>query len=207
MARSYLSNYVLIIPFLSLPWMFKRKGTLLFPLIACIIFLAVLLIETWMWDRYAAPIGGVFFCLLVEGFRRLKLWKCCKKPFGLAIFIGVLALFALQTLLWMKVRKWEYSRKDWDWQRVQIINNLQKEGGKHLIFVRYGPNQSVHNDWVHNGADIDGSAIVWARDMGDENNKKLIDYYKDRKVWLLEADNEYDPPPDKIKPARLTSYK
>lgn len=206
LARGYLWNYVLIIPFITLPWMFKRKGTTIFPPVAFLIFTLAMAVETWMWDRYAAPIGGIFFCLTVEGFRRLRLWKCCNRPLGVAIVIAVLALCLLQTLLWFKTRKWEYSKKDWDWQRVQIIKKLQTDGGKHLIFVRYGQNQSVHNDWVHNSADIDGSTIIWARDMGKETNKKLIDYYKDRKIWLLEADNEYDPPPEKIKQAVLKPY-
>ncbi len=204
-AKGYLNNYVLIIPLLTFPFMFKRSGVRLFPLIAFLIFSCVMVVETWMWDRYVAPAGVLFFCIVVEGFRRLRLWRCCNKLIGLAIVIAVLVLCLLQTTLWLKVRKWEYSRRDWDWQRVQIIKKLEGEGGKHLIFVKYGPNQSVHNDWVHNGADIDGQTVVWARDMG-EKNKVLIDYYKDRKLWLLEADNEYDPPPDKIKPAVLKPY-
>jgi hypothetical protein len=109
--------------------------------------------------------------------------------------------------LWAKTRKWEYSRRDWDWQRQEIIRKLESEGGKHLIFVRYGQKQSVHNDWVHNSADIDGSRVVWARDMGDEKNRRLIEYYRDRKVWLIEAENEYDPPPEKIQKVELKPYK
>jgi hypothetical protein len=33
---------------------------------------------------------------------------------------------------------------------------------------------------------------VWARDMGPAQNKELIDYFRDRHVWLVEAD---DTPP------------
>ncbi|MGC8888220.1 MAG: hypothetical protein ACP5MG_13800 [Verrucomicrobiia bacterium] len=206
LAKGYLWNWALVIPFFTLPFMFRRRGTALFPLAGFLIFTVAIAIETWMWDRYAAPAGALFFCLVVEGFRRLKLWKCCNRPLGVAIVIAALALCAIQTALWLKTRKWEYSRRDWDWQRVQIIKKLESDGGKHLIFVRYGEHQSVHNDWVHNSADIDGQKVVWARDMGGDKNKNLIGYYKDRKVWLLEADNEYDPQPDKIKPAILKPY-
>ena len=34
------------------------------------------------------------------------------------------------------------------------------------MIVRYGPGHNLQDDWVFNRADIDGSAIVWARDWG-----------------------------------------
>jgi hypothetical protein len=59
---------------------------------------------------------------------------------------------------------------------------------RHLILVRYSPEHIVNDEWVYNQADIDGSKVVWARDMGAENNLEVIRYFKDRKVWLLEPD-------------------
>jgi hypothetical protein len=38
------------------------------------------------------------------------------------------------------------------------------------------------------GADIDGSKVVWARDMGAEKNQNLIEYFSDRQVWLVKPD-------------------
>ena len=75
--------------------------------------------------------------------------------------------------------------------RPRLIANLERQGGRHLILVRYTPAHSAHNEWVYNDADIDGSPVVWARDMGEEKNRELLDYYKDsrsRHIWLLEAD-------------------
>ena len=43
-------------------------------------------------------------------------------------------------------------------------------------------------EWVYNGADIDHAKIVWARDMGNDQNEELLRYYNDRRVWLLDAD-------------------
>ena len=40
-------------------------------------------------------------------------------------------------------------------------------------------------------------SVVWARDMGAAKNQELIDYYKDRRVWLVEPDE---------KPVRVTPH-
>jgi hypothetical protein len=72
--------------------------------------------------------------------------------------------------------------------RRDAIRRLESEGGRHLVVVRYGPNHDVHEEWVYNDADIDGSSVIWARDMGDARNRELLDYYRDRHVWLLEPD-------------------
>ncbi|MGD1108446.1 MAG: hypothetical protein ABR865_15505, partial [Terracidiphilus sp.] len=53
------------------------------------------------------------------------------------------------------------------------------------------------DEWVYNRADIDGSKVVWAREMNAADNSELIHYYGDRRVWLVE--------PDAI-PARIEPY-
>jgi hypothetical protein len=53
------------------------------------------------------------------------------------------------------------------------------------------------DEWVYNGADIDGQRVVWARDLGDSENQKLEHYYPDRKLLLLEPDS---------RPPRLGPY-
>jgi hypothetical protein len=50
---------------------------------------------------------------------------------------------------------------------------------------------------VYNEADIDHAKVVWARDIGGEQNEELLRYYKDRCVWLLDADEA---------PPKLSSY-
>jgi hypothetical protein len=44
--------------------------------------------------------------------------------------------------------------------------------------------------------DIDGSKVVWARDMDEKDNQELIQYFKNRSVWLLEPDES----PPKLAP-------
>ncbi|MGO4879312.1 MAG: hypothetical protein ACLP59_00645 [Bryobacteraceae bacterium] len=84
-------------------------------------------------------------------------------------------------------------------RRVFIDKQLAQAPGKQLVFVRYWPQHIFQDEWVYNAADIDGSRVVWARDLGAEEDQKLIRYYPDRTVWLLEPDAR---PPRLTKPGR-----
>ncbi len=72
--------------------------------------------------------------------------------------------------------------------RAEISAWLQRQPGKHLVLVRYRPWHSPDVEWVYNGADIDASHVVWARDMKPPENAEITAYFRDRRVWLLEAD-------------------
>jgi len=55
------------------------------------------------------------------------------------------------------------------------------------VFVHYAPQHKFH-EWIHNEADIDAARVVWALDLGEEENNKLMAYYPDRHVWMVEPD-------------------
>jgi hypothetical protein len=82
-------------------------------------------------------------------------------------------------------------------ERAQIESRLEGLPGGQLAIVRYVPEHNPQDEWVYNGADIDGSKVVWAREMDASNNLELLHYYRNRRVWLVE--------PDAI-PARVTPY-
>jgi hypothetical protein len=77
---------------------------------------------------------------------------------------------------------------DFSAARRKIMTQLEGTSGRHLVLVRYAPEHVLHNEWVYNRADIDASKIVWAREMNASEDKALLDYYRERRVWLLEAD-------------------
>jgi hypothetical protein len=77
-------------------------------------------------------------------------------------------------------------------RRIFVAGELEQVPGKLLVFVRYQPHHIFQDEWVYNAADIDGARIVWARDLGAEENRKLTQYFPDRVPILLEPD--YQPP-------------
>ena len=85
-----------------------------------------------------------------------------------------------------------------NWPRADVVSQLQSIPGQHLVIVRYSyDHHNVNYEWVYNAADIDRSKIVWAREIQGADISPLLNYYKDRNVWLVEADSD---------PARLVPY-
>jgi hypothetical protein len=72
--------------------------------------------------------------------------------------------------------------------RADLLHDLESKPGKHVVLVRYGPDHSVHEEWVFNAADIDASKVIWARDLPGEINDQLFRYYPDRTIWLATPD-------------------
>jgi hypothetical protein len=81
-----------------------------------------------------------------------------------------------------------YGTEPFGLPRASVAAELAKRPGKQLAVVRYAPGHAPFDDWVYNAADIDGSQVVWARDMGGKKNLPLLGYFKDRNVWLVEPD-------------------
>jgi hypothetical protein len=80
-------------------------------------------------------------------------------------------------------------------ERAMIVRQLQHLHGQNLVIMAYGPQHNLAREWVYNDADIDAAKIVWARDMGKYDNRELLQYFRGRKVWLVQAD---DPVPQAI---------
>ncbi len=82
-------------------------------------------------------------------------------------------------------------------RRLAVKQQLDQVPGDLLVFVRYAPQHQFQEEWVWNAADIDRERVVWARDLGPEENAKLLAYYSSRAPLLFEPD---------ARPMRLTRY-
>jgi len=71
--------------------------------------------------------------------------------------------------------------------RIAVGRRLAEAPGKQLVFVRYSAGHMFH-EWIRNAADPDAAPVVWAADLGADENEKLRSYYPDRTIWLVEPD-------------------
>jgi hypothetical protein len=144
--------------------------------------LLAIFVETYYMHHYFAPMAGAIVLVLASGLRALAAWRPKKSPVGPAIAFGiVLAAFASIA---------DPGRRPHappaEWRRSPVLADLERQGGRHLVVVRYGPRHVPNYEWVYNRADVDAAPVVWARDQGAAN-KPLLDWYPDRRTWLLEV--------------------
>jgi hypothetical protein len=186
---------VFTLPFLAFPWV-VRDRKMFFPLVIAGVVIVGILIETWTLDHYVAPALGVFYLLLVQCIRHLRLYRRRGKPVGQGLVYSVLSVcIAMLVLRAGAVASGTQIEPLWqkgNLKRNAVLTELQQIPGKHLVIVHYGPEHSAHIDWIANRADIDASEVVWARDMGRSRNMELEHYFRDRHIWLVKAD---DPSP------------
>lgn len=157
--------------------------------------------------HYIAAITCAIYALVLIALQQLRRWTFRGRNFGLPIVraVPVLALILLFVRILSPALHISnsYAPATWcspekeNFDRAQIISELSRRPGGHLIIVRYEPSHTLSNEWVYNGADIDGSKVIWARDMGAEQNEELLHYFSQRHAWLVEPDS---------KPVRLQSY-
>lgn len=78
--------------------------------------------------------------------------------------------------------------RDWSLHRADLEQWLEQQAGPQLVFVRYHPRHNVYYEWVWNRADLVHAKVIWARDLGAEHNRLLLQQFPDRTVWSVEAD-------------------
>jgi hypothetical protein len=74
-------------------------------------------------------------------------------------------------------------------ERAAILRQLERLPESQLVIVRYGKHHDLDREWVYNEADIDDAKVVWARDMGRGGNQELLDYFRNRKAWVVDGDS------------------
>jgi hypothetical protein len=154
----------------------------------------------YFFSHYLAAVACLFVLITVVSLNRM----------GPEVSLVLVFLTAAHFIFWYGLHfagNQDFARDMWQYD-AGVINTGDPQGrreihdriafvpGKHLVFVRYRVGHAFQ-EWVYNAADIDSSRIVWARDLGDDENEKLRHYYPDRAVWLLRPD---------VTPPLLTPY-
>ena len=176
-------------------WKDRRLRPLL---LICGVFLAGLSLNTWFYPHYAAPITGLIYALVLQGMRHLRVWRRRGRPSGLLIARSIPALCLAMALLRICAQPlsfymppdwpmtWYYTRPG-NTERAQVLARLQREPGRQLAIVRYGPGHDFFEEWVYNAASIDSARVVWARELDETSNRDLTRYFHDRHAWLVET--------------------
>jgi len=186
----------------AIPFLFRNGKTRLF-LVTFLLVTAGLFAVIWSNAHYAAPLTCVVFALAVQAIRYMRTVRIAWRPAGVALARAIVLLLVSDAGI--NVARGICDPLLWPCQgdpsRAAIATKLEHTPGKHLIIVRYDEDHNIHDEWVYNGAEIDSAKVLWARELDREQNAKLFDYFKDRKVWLVtpDSDNTYlEPytPPD-----------
>jgi hypothetical protein len=191
---------LLLLP--GLPFVFRERKMGV-PLLALLLVSAGFFASIWSFPHYAAPVTCVISLLLVRAIRHLCMIRIARRPIGTALACA--AVFLLAGEIGLRAANHCCDPLEWTCQgdpsRAAIQEKLSHTPGKHLILVRYEEDHNIHDEWVYNGAEIDSAKVIWARVLDAEQNAKLLAYFKDRHVWLVEPDKDntelihYQPPP------------
>lgn len=165
--------------------------------------------------HYAAAFAGVFYVRLVHSLTRLGSWRPWGKPVGRALGVLLIGLLvgAFCNGVSGLIRKGNdpfsfgagrdsisvvLALRDASFgsARHSVMQTLEQQPGRQLVMVRYAPEHDPQNEWVYNRADIDASQIVWAREMSPQQDRPFLEYFHDRRIWLLEPDQS----PPKLSP-------
>jgi hypothetical protein len=196
-------------PLLSLPLLFfgrralgARRFSVLLP--PSVLVLAGVLAGQSEMPHYLAPITGIALLWIVQSMRHLRVWRRASHlgaRLEFAILAALVMLLATRATGLLPFRASPFS-----WCCIQDANaatearaivhaELARMPGAQLVIVRYGPHHNFFEEWVYNAADIDAAKVVWARELTEAENQRLLAYFGNRTALLLDAD---------ARPPRLT---
>jgi hypothetical protein len=172
-----------------------------------------LLIENFMLSHYLAPFTAAIYALGLQCMRHLWVWRTgsgapvgrAMMRFSVAVCVLLAVIRPFDRLLNFPVPESPPTEWNGSWvgpdhfgeERAATEHKLELIPGNQLVLVRYAAGHDPLDEWVYNDADIDGSKVVWAREMDAVDNRKLIAYYRNRRAWLVEPD---------ANPVRISPY-
>jgi hypothetical protein len=197
--RAYYSFYVWPAFLLLLPacWqMLKSARMRVFPCILLVVLAGSMLIIWEPQGHYLAPAEGPLVGAMLYGLRMLRAWRPRRLPVGVTAS-RALAVAMLGWILVLTAREvlnpfhlgTETAHLPHYIERARLEAQLERLPGLQLILVKCHRTHQAGEDWVYNRADVDQAKVVWARDMGPERNRELLEYYRDRHAWIVDQDD------------------
>lgn len=199
---TFFCGFALLPPLFFVPGAFTDRR-IRFLSVCLLLLVAGLSVEVFLTPSYLAPFTAAIYGLGIQAMRHLSHWRLKGDRVGRAILrvsvlicVVMVALRPFNRMLGMPVQEWPLLDWNFRWygpdhfgaDREGVQEKLEGLAGKQLAIVRYSPTHPPLEEWVYNSADINGSKVVWTRDMGAAANRDLLHYYEDRKIWLVEPD-------------------
>jgi hypothetical protein len=167
---------------LSLP---QPGGFALLVAATSLTWLAVAL-ETYRYEHYLAPfVAGLF---LLQAYAWSAASRVPGKGRWLGSAIAVLLLLETRNSVRPYLRLLSEPESFPIPPRHQVSRRLDAENGKHLVFVRWNGPISPHTPWIANTVPLEEQRILWVRDLGREENARVVDAFPDRRRWLCIPD-------------------
>jgi hypothetical protein len=131
---------VLTIPIIATLPLLLRSKRMRLPWVCCGMLIVALLTVNWVLPHYAAPVTGLLLLLVVQALRYLYQWDWREKPVGRQIVCAIPCALLASNLAFAAL-KVAYSVEDWSENRAQILSELNRRSGEHLVLVSYGENR------------------------------------------------------------------
>ncbi len=198
------------LPVLLLLKRVSRDRRIRFLFVFVYVAVAALATQVFLVPHYFAPFIAALYAVGLQCARHMRQWKPGGNPTGATLVRLMVAACLLLVCLRPFVSLMHFSLGDrgsvaWQWlgtenfgkPRAEVESALEGLPGGQLAIVRYSADHKPDDEWVYNCADIDASKVIWARELDESSNRKLLDYYRDRKAWLIQPDAD---------PIALTPY-
>jgi hypothetical protein len=199
---SFYAGFALLLPLIMVRRVFRDKRVR-FLIVCCMVLMSGMAVEIYLLPHYVAPFTAAFYAIGLQCMRHLRVMKSNGQPTGLTLVRTIVALIVLVAAVRLAAGPlgvgvprvpssgWNstwFGPEHFGMKRIQVEAKLDRLPGPQLAIVRYGPNHDDLDEWVYNNPDIDDSKVVWARELDSPDNRELIDYYRNRTVWLVEPD-------------------
>lgn len=211
------SPMLLILFYFSVPLVVRADWKYRILLASMLFTFLCVAIGVW-WDQfhYVAPLTAVMVLFVAEAFRRIQdAAKNSQERFKVlaAFVVLVVGSFVYQQLYSYKQPQLV---KDFTPSRAALIDGLANNSavrieipyratffkdemekivadrpGEFLAIVTYDKDFSFHDEIVYNKADIEGSKMIWAHDLGEAKNAALLEHFPNRKIIHVNISSNY----------------
>lgn len=167
------------------------------------LWIAGMAIGVFLIPHYLAPFTAAIYAFGLQAMRHLRVWKRAGAPVGMTLVRMVVVVCVVMAGLRVFAAPLNLMPPQWPigpwlctWigpgpfggERARIARQLEEMPGNHLALVRYSATHEPGDEWVYNGAQIDGAKTIWAREMDAASNRELFTYYNARDIWLVQPD-------------------